>query len=149
LEFLFFSSFDIVRFNKRQKMSEDNEKQEKERSSGEKKHKHDPFSGMTGGLILILLGVLFLLAAMDYISWSGWWRYFLMGLGVILILEAIIRSASPSYRKDITGKLIGGIVLIFIGGSFVIGWSNWWPLILIAVGVGILLSSLWRAKRPG
>ena len=103
---------------------------------------------MTGGLTLILLGVLFLLANMDYISWSGWWQYFLMGLGVILILEAIIRSASPSYRKDITGKLIGGFVLIFIGGSFVIGWSNWWPLILIAVGVGILLSSLRKAKRP-
>lgn len=129
-------------------MSEDKENQEEEGIPEEKKHKHDPFSGMTGGLILILLGVLFLLATMDYISWGNWWKYFLMGLGVILILEAIIRSASPLYRKDITGKLIGGFVLIFIGGSFVIGWSNWWPLILIAVGVGILLSSLWKAKRP-
>ena len=129
-------------------MPEDKESQEKESSSEKKKHKDDPLSGMTGGLILILLGVLFLLANMDYISWGGWWQYFLMGLGVILILEAIIRSASPSYRKDITGKLIGGFVLIFIGGSFVIGWSNWWPLILIAVGAGILLSSLRKAKRP-
>ncbi len=101
-------------------MSEDKENQGKERSYEEKKHKDDPFSSMTGGLILILLGVLFLLANMDYISWSGWWQYFLMGLGVILILEAIIRSASRSYRQDITGKLIGCLVLIFIGGSFVI-----------------------------
>jgi hypothetical protein len=129
-------------------MSENKESQENERSSEEKKDKHDPFSGMTGGLILILLGVLFLLVTMDYISWGGWWQYFLMGLGVILILEAIIRSASPSYRKDVSGKLIGGVVLIFIGGSFIIGWSNWWPLILIALGVGILLSSFWKAKRP-
>jgi hypothetical protein len=53
-------------------MSEDKENQEEERNSEEKKHKHDPLSGMTGGLILILLGVLFLLATMDYISWSGW-----------------------------------------------------------------------------
>lgn len=129
-------------------MSEDKENQERENNSEEKKHKHDPLSGITGGLILILLGVLFLLTTMDYIGWGDWWKYFLMGLGVILILEAIIRSASPSYRRDITGKLIGGFVLIFIGGSFIIGWSNWWPLILIAVGVGILLSSLWKAKRP-
>ncbi len=129
-------------------MSEDKENQEKESNPEEKKHKNDPLSGMTGGLILILLGVLFLLTTMDYISWGDWWKLFLMGLGVILILEAIIRSVSPSYRKDIRGKLIGGFVLIFIGGSFVIGWSNWWPLILIAVGVGILLSSLWKAKRP-
>ena len=129
-------------------MSENKESQEKERSSEEKKQKHDPLASMTGGLILILLGVLFLLATMDYLSWSSWWQFFLMGLGVILILEAIIRSASPSYRKDVTGKLIGGFVLIFIGVSFVIGWTNWWPLILIAVGVGILLSSLWKVKRP-
>jgi cation transport ATPase len=129
-------------------MPEDNENQEKEKRSEEKKQKHDPLSSMTGGLILILLGVLFLLATMDYLSWSSWWQFFLMGLGVILILEAIIRSVSPSYRRDVTGKLIGGSVLIFIGGSFVIGWSNWWPLILIAVGVGILLSSLWKAKNP-
>ncbi len=129
-------------------MSEDNESQEKEECCEEKKHKHDPLSSMTGGLILILLGVLFLLVTMDHISWGSWWQYFLMGLGVILILEAIIRSASPSYRRDISGKLIGGFILIFIGGAFIIGWSNWWPLILIAVGVGILLSSFWKAKGP-
>ncbi len=128
-------------------MSEDKEHQEKERSSGKKKHKDDPLSGITGGLILILLGVLFLLANMDYISWSALGQYFVMGLGVVLILEAIIRSTSRSYRKDIKGKLMGGFVLIVIGGSFVTGWSNWWPLILIAVGVGVLLSSLWKAKR--
>jgi hypothetical protein len=49
-------------------MSEDKENQEEEGIPEENKHKHDPFSGMTGGLILILLGVLFLLATMDYIS---------------------------------------------------------------------------------
>ncbi len=129
-------------------MSEDKESLEKERSSEEKRPKHDPFSSMTGGLILILLGVLFLLATTDYISWNRWWQFFLMGLGAILILEAIVRSVRPSYRRGITGKLIGGLVLIFIGGSFVIGWTNWWPLILIAVGIGILLSSLWKTKRP-
>lgn len=129
-------------------MSENKENQEKEKSSMERKQKHDPQSRVTGGLILILLGVLFLLATMDYILWSEWWAYFLMGLGAILILEVIIRSRSPSYRQHITGKLIGGVVLIIIGGSFVIGMSNWWPLILIGVGVMLLFSSLWRAKKP-
>jgi len=129
-------------------MSENKENQEKERCSVEGIHKRDPLSGMTGGLILILLGVLFLLATMDIILWGEWWPYFLIGLGAILIIEVIIRSTSPSYRQDITGKLIGGVVLIVIGCAFVFGMSNWWPLILIAVGVVLLFSSLWKAKKP-
>lgn len=129
-------------------MFENKENQEQEISFMEKKHKRDPLSGVTGGLILILLGALFLLATLDYIRWSEWWAYFLIGLGAILIIEVIIRSTSPSYRQDITGKLIGGVVLIVIGGAFVFGMSNWWPLILIAVGVGLLFSSLWKAKKP-
>jgi len=113
----------------------------------QKKNKHDPISGITGGLILILLGVLFLLSTMDYIPWGDWWAYFLLGLGVIFILEVIIRSSSRSYRQHSKGKLIGGVVLIVIGGANIYGMVNWWPLILIAVGIIIIFSSLRQTKK--
>lgn len=125
----------------------DNKENHEEGKSLKERHKHDPLSGITGGLILILLGTIFLLATLDYIGWGDWWPYFLMGLGAILILEVIIRSTISSYRQDITGKLIGGVVLIVIGGAFQFGMSNWWPLILIAVGVILLFSSLWKVKK--
>ncbi len=108
------------------------------------KHKHDPFSGIVGGLVLILLGVLFLLATLDYISWGNWWAYFLMGLGAILILDVVIRAQSPADRQQGTGKLIGGVVLIIIGSAHIFGMITWWPLILIAVGIILLISSLRR-----
>ena len=110
-------------------------------------HKRDPISGITGGLILILIGTLFLLSTLDIISWGIWWAYFLLGLGVIFILDAVVRSTSSSYRKDARGKLLAGVVLIIIGGANIFGFVSWWPLILIAAGVFLFFSSLKQVKK--
>ena len=126
-------------------MFKNNEAKEKDNKSSEKERKHDPCSGITGGLILVLLGVLFLLSTMDVISWGDWWAYFLLGLGAILILEVIVRSLVPAYRQHHKGKLVAGAVLIIVGGAHIIGMVHWWPLILIAVGIIILFSSLRKA----
>jgi hypothetical protein len=120
-------------------MSEQNEK--------ESVNKHDPLSGMTGGLILIILGVLFLLAQQGYISWNTWWAYFLVGLGSIFILESLIRIARSEPSGRYTGKLIGGAVLLVIGAANAFGMVSWWPLILILVGVFLLFSSFKKQDR--
>jgi len=96
---------------------------------------------LTGGLILILLGALFLLAEMDKISWADWWAWFLVGLGGIFLLEALLRASSAEGRSRISGRLTAGLILAIIGGAHLIGFMEWWPLILIAVGAVVLLSS--------
>jgi hypothetical protein len=103
--------------------------------------KQGPYPRLTGGLILILLGVLFLLTEMDRISWADWWAYFLVGLGGIFILEAVLRGFSAEGRRGLGGRLIAGAVLAAIGGSHLLGLEEWWPLLLIAVGVVVLVSS--------
>lgn len=113
--------------------------------NSKKKDKHDPFSGITGGLVLILLGVLFLLATLDYISWGNWWAYLLMGMGAILILDVVIRAKTLTLRHQGTGKLIAGAVLIVIGTAHIFGRITWWPLILIAIGIILLITSLRKA----
>ncbi len=113
----------------------------------EGKHpKSDPLAGMTGGLILILLGVLFLLAQEDIISWDNWWKYFLIGLGGIFILEALVRISRSEPSRRYTGKLIGGAVLAVIGGASVFGMVSWWPLILIVLGLFLILVSFRRSE---
>jgi len=123
-------------------MEKKEEVQEKNTQSSEKGHKRDPYSGIFGGLILILLGILFLLATMDVISWGDWWAYFLLGLGAIFIIEFIVRSVTPAFRHQHRGKLVVGIVLIIVGGAHILGMVSWWPLILIAVGIIIVFTSL-------
>jgi len=123
-------------------MQKKEEAQEKNNQSSAKGQKRDHYSGIFGGLILILLGVLFLLATMDVISWGDWWAYFLVGLGAIFIIEFIVRSVTPAYLRQDKGKLVIGTVLVIIGGAHILGMVSWWPLILIAVGIIIVFTSL-------
>jgi hypothetical protein len=112
----------------------------------ERRWRRRPYPSLTGGLILILLGVLFLLTEMGRIGWADWWAYFLVGLGGILLLEALIRMFSAEGRKGASGKIIAGLILAVIGGAHLVGFEEWWPLILIAVGVGVLISGLIRKR---
>ncbi len=105
-----------------------------------------PYPSLTGGLILILLGVLFLLSEMGRIGWVDWWAYFLVGLGVIFLLEAAVRSVWAEDRHGAGGRIIAGLILVVIGGSHLVGLEHWWPLILIAVGIGVLISGFAKKK---
>jgi len=108
------------------------------------KPKQDYPPKVTGGLILILLGVLFLMSEMDRISWTDWWAYFLVGLGAIFLVEALLRAFSPDSHRAIGGRIVAGLILVVIGGSHLIGLEHWWPLVLIVVGFGVLISAFLR-----
>lgn len=103
----------------------------------------DPFGRAMGGLVLILLGVIFFMvqSGLFILNWTNMWGAFLMGLGVLLILQALGRMFFPSYRRGVFGLIIGGCVLIAIGtipfGGMI--WAQWWPLGLIALGVVLLI----------
>jgi len=117
-------------------MDEDEEK---------KAQTYDRYSGVTGGLILILLGILFLLATQGYIHWYDWWAYFVLGLGAIFTVDYIVRSVVVRDRPAQTGKLVAGAILMVVGASHIFGLASWWPLILIVVGLIMLVTSL---KKP-
>jgi hypothetical protein len=106
---------------------------------------NDRSSGIMGGLILILLGILFLLATRHYIRWYDWWAYFLLGLGALFVLDFVVRSLIVHDRHTQTGKLVAGAVMMVIGASHIFGLASWWPLILVAVGVILLVTSF---KKP-
>jgi len=94
------------------------------------------------GLILILLGALFLVFTMGWISWIEWWKYLLVGLGVIFLIDSAVRYAQKA--RGVFGRLVTGIVLMSIGVAFITGIGNWWPIILVVVGVIVIVSRLVR-----
>jgi hypothetical protein len=109
----------------------------------------DPLGGLIGGLVLIMIGVGLFLWIQGWIaSWTMGMGLFFLGLAAIFFLELLVRLVMPSYRRGIAGRSISVVVLALIGAGFLgvefLGYDIWsfWPLILIAVGVVILLGAI-------
>ncbi|HUI31734.1 MAG TPA: PspC domain-containing protein [Candidatus Acidoferrales bacterium] len=59
-------------------------------------------------------------------------------------------------RHKRNGGVMGGLILIVIGGLFLadnylphFSFSDTWPLILVAIGIGLILNSIKRAEERG
>ena len=108
---------------------------------------------VTGGLIVILLGgLLFAASQSSYgITWSSFWAYLLVGVGVILLFRFFVVLLIPGHRYDHNGNLIGGVILIALGGIFIFRWSNsFWPLIIVAAGILVIAVGIlnFLTRRP-
>lgn len=106
----------------------------------------DPFKGLFPGLVLVLLGVLLFLTTRGTLAWGTWWQYLLIGLGVIFLLDGALHYLHPATRYRGSGRFVPGIILVLVGAAFLIGFSEWWPLILVGIGVAILLGMLFRKR---
>jgi hypothetical protein len=101
--------------------------------------------GLTGGLVLILLGALFLLVQADRLglTWANWWMYFLVGLGAILILTGLL-GLRDRPGESLRGRFIGGLVLVIVGAVNILGVTTWWPAILVVVGLALVISAFFN-----
>lgn len=135
---------------RRYEKGEKHEKEEKEekREKEEKGEKHEDRTGpIVGGLILVLLGVTFFLAQAGVLAWRHWWGYFLLGIGAVLLVLAVLRFGTTTYRGPATAPLVGGLVLVFIGVAAIAEIAEWWPLAIIGLGIAIVISALSTYRR--
>lgn len=103
-----------------------------------------PLHGLFLGLTLILLGTLFFLNQTGFISGNVWWQSLLIGLGAIFIIDGTVHYFNPVYSWASYGKFIAGIVLILTGSLFILGFGQWWPLLLVVAGVSLLIRIFWN-----
>jgi hypothetical protein len=98
-----------------------------------------------GGVVLILLGLIFLIQNVSGLRLEHWWAIF--------ILIPAFGSFAAAWRVYQThgrlaaaarGPLIGGLVLLLVALIFLFGldWGRIWPLFLIIAGIGALLGTL-------
>jgi hypothetical protein len=106
---------------------------------------HHPFGGVLIGTILAGVGVLLLLQNLGITVvediWE-WWPVILIAIGAARLITGFGWS----------GRIFGGI-LMFAGGVFLLHnlgyihgdpWNYFWPVILIAVGLGMLARGIDR-----
>lgn len=132
---------------RRMERGEKHEKHEK----GEKNEKQEKGGGSTGGAlaggsVLIWLGITFYLQRVGVLGADIWWAYFLLGIGGILIADGLVRSLQKD--RAFPGLLIGGAVLVLIGATSIqSGWQDFWPLLLVVLGVAVIAGGLTSRRR--
>ena len=99
--------------------------------------------GWIGGLVLIALGVAFMLQNVLELP-VNWWTVF-------IFIPALVSfyTAFRTWRKDgrfsaaASGSFTGGLLLTTVATILLFNaMAVWWPTILVAVGVGLILGSL-------
>jgi LiaF transmembrane domain len=94
-------------------------------------------------LLLIAVGIVLLLREADVIPRDfAWWPILVFGLGLWLLVERV-------WTGDRGGDFVLPLVLMAVGVIFFLQQSNivaedveLWPIVLIAIGIGIVLSAL-------
>jgi hypothetical protein len=99
----------------------------------------------TWALIIIWAGVVFLLRNLGTaedpflgLDWDNVWAWILLGAGVLIGLEILLRLVIPAYRRPVGGRIVLAAVFIVVGAGGIINVSLW-PLIIIAIGIALLL----------
>ena len=102
-----------------------------------------------GGIVLVLIGVIFLLQNLGAIRFGqNWWAWFIL-LGTVGAWSSawrIYQNNGRQFTRAVAGPLIGGlfplvVALVFL---FELDWGRIWPVFLIIAGVGALFGSLAR-----
>jgi hypothetical protein len=125
--------------------------EEKEEKSWDEKSRRDPLSAAVWAAILIWAGLVLLVQNMgllDSLRILGTrleaWPIILIGAGMIVLLEVLVRLVVPSYRQAVGGTLVFAVILVGIGLGNLFGWTVVLPLVLIVIGVSMLLRGLIR-----
>jgi hypothetical protein len=108
------------------------------------------------GLILVVVGSLFLLQQMGNFSFHNWWALF-----ILIPAFGAFSTAWYAYRRNyqlnegVRAGLGGGLITLTIALMFLfnLDWSLWWPLTIIMPGVvtffnGFTLPESHEATRP-
>lgn len=101
-----------------------------------------PANRISGAIVLIALGVIFLLTQNNMLRLSGnWWAIFIFIPAAVMLFNAFTdynreKQVTPFVRNNV----FGGIIVLTVAVIAATGqWGTLWPLFLIVPGVLLLL----------
>jgi hypothetical protein len=104
-------------------------------------------ASITGGAVLILLGLIFLASEIFPGVFNFWeWPFFIIGFGGLFLVWAILSGVGG---LAVPGAIISGIGGILYYQNVTGDWTSWsyiWALIPGFVGVGVFLANLIDGK---
>jgi len=104
--------------------------------------------GWVAGLILIVLGIVFMLQSAG-IMVGNWWTIFIFIPAAVNFYNMFrVWRRERRFTAAASGSLTGGLLLTTVGTILLLDldWSKAWPAILISIGVGLVAGSLLGRK---
>jgi hypothetical protein len=121
---------------------EKNEKHEKHEEQDEK-------SAIMGGLVVVWLGLSLILQNAGLLEWTDFGGVFLLGLGLIIIFRGLWAYSQSGVFEHGFGYVVGGGVVSLIGAGIAFDLDEWWPVLLIALGLIIVARAFMaRSETP-
>jgi predicted lipid-binding transport protein (Tim44 family) len=114
-------------------------------------HRHDAAPWL-GGVILIVLGLIFLAQNFGVATLNNWWALFILipAGGAFSAAWRKYQAAGESLTSDVLGSLMGGLILTAVSLIFLFNLNLGangnllWPILLILGGVAVLLQARLR-----
>lgn len=101
--------------------------------------------GLLMGTILVLVGLAFLLDHMGYVSVYSLWRFW----PVLVVLAGVANFVSRNRPWGLFLMAVGVLLQLNELGITHFGWRDFWPMMLIALGILVLWGSFgWRNPPP-
>ncbi len=110
----------------------------------------DPQKSITGAVILILIGVVFLVKRLGLVDIENWWALFIL-IPAISSLSTLIQdlrrgiSITAVIAQGILGALFPAAIAAML--LFNLSWVKFWPIFIILAGFSMLLSGFLPATR--
>ena len=96
----------------------------------------DRLSKFVWGGVVLWAGIVFMLKLGEPVPWIA------SGAGALLLAEVAARLVIPEFRTKPGARMVFGVVLLAFGLGTVVGITNWWPVILIGIGISLLLNHM-------
>ena len=146
-----------------EKEMEKREEKSPDEKNWDEKYRRDPLGSIIWAVILIWVGLVFLSSNLGFLDnllttteripglgfldkFVGAWPVVLIGMGVILLVEVVIRLLVPAYRRPVTGTIILAVIFIGVALGDLVSWNLIWPVILIILGISFLMRGLLKPR---
>lgn len=112
----------------------------------------NPASRIVGAVILIVVGVLLLVGqGMHGNIWNMGWPFIVIAVGGALFAAMVARGRGQGGALAVGGSIVttaGAILFVENNLRFHEVWTYGWPLMVIAIGVGMIIRDTWN-NQPG
>ncbi len=125
----------------RERIQQDTFERAREKSMRQGNH-----TGLVPGLVLVIVGTIFLLDHLGIIHGETLWKFWPLAI----VAVGLIKFVKEGDRVIGIGCiLVGGLLLLNKLGLIGLSWGTLWPFILIVIGASMIWSRFEMPKLPG